>query len=212
MSRKQKRNKLIGDIKEWIAKQSTLRLSESKRQLIIEGKLLIESEKFEISVVLDNSFPRSFPVIYETGGRIPRKPWNHMYEDGRCCLCTEMEQRRFFPVDAHISEYFTKLVIPFFENRLHYEITGKYIKERRHGVQGIYDSYKDAFKTEDPKFVLKMMKALASGNLKGHHPCECESGKKRRNCHGPLLWEVSSYVSPKQAQTDIKLATAIRNK
>jgi len=194
---------ILHDLQVQLVNYPDLLVHKESENVIISGKLPVRGSIFEVKVVLDKNFPISFPKIYETAKRIPIKPWCHMYLDGSCCLCVEFEQRKYFPIGAPISDYFEKLVIPFLENRLHFEITGRYIKERKHNLAGIIDAYGEAFGTKDGGTIFQMLKVIAEGNLKGHHLCECGSGKRRRNCHGPVLWEVAIYVSKQQALRDL---------
>jgi hypothetical protein len=37
------------------------------------------------------------------------------------------------------------------------------------------------------RIILALLKIMADGSYRGHHPCPCGSGKILRKCHGPIM-------------------------
>lgn len=184
-------------------------------QIIIKGVydgLESMNEEFEIEVVIPENYPKTFPLLFETGGRIPRYSWRHIYSnDENCCLCVEAEQYKYFPKGSDIKLFFDNLVKPYFLNQLYYEINGEFKKERRHGFWGIYDFYSHEFNEQSLIKLYNLIGAIASGNIKGHHLCDCGSDKKRRDCHGKDLYRLITYITKQQARKDASLFLKLIN-
>ena len=60
----------------------------------LSGELILpEGDSYELRIVL-SQYPRFFPTVYETGGRIPVKMDRHMYTDsGSCCFTTSAKSQ-----------------------------------------------------------------------------------------------------------------------
>ena len=63
----------------------------------LSGELVLpEGDNYEIRIVLEQ-YPQFFPMVYETGGRIPVKMDRHMYTDsGSCCFTTSAKSQILF--------------------------------------------------------------------------------------------------------------------
>ena len=54
--------------------------------------------------------------------------------------------------------------------------------ERSHGVEGIYEYYKEYFDAESKEQVLALLEAVCSKKYRGHLLCPCGSEKIGRKC------------------------------
>ena len=144
------------------------------------------ADAFTILILLPNDYPDSPPAVQETGGRIPAS--FHQYSDRTLCLSVPAEVYRRFKADPRLVAFVETLVVEYLYGYAHLEKYGALpFGELSHGCQGIREYYQDAFRTDDVRIVLALLKVLAEGVYRGHHACPCSSGKILRKCHGPVL-------------------------
>lgn len=202
-------SELLDRIQQEIADYSSLTAEEVGGAIHITGKLDIglgDDDQFDIQIVLDDSYPYSMPRTYETGGRVPRVLDRHYYtgDDAGCCLCMPHLLRKRFPVDAPIGVYIDQLVIPYFQNQVHYEITGKYVSEYSHGFAGIYEYYCELFGTADPQVIAQLISAVLARNLGGARPCPCGGKRRQRKCHLKSMKELKRFGYDGQLMLDVE--------
>ena len=84
---------LLAEVQDFVAKQQPeLVVSLHQGFVVVEGKLAINGplgdfDVYEINMGVSSDFPFSAPVVYETGGRVPRIADRHVFEDHEnCCL------------------------------------------------------------------------------------------------------------------------------
>jgi hypothetical protein len=65
-----------------------------------------------------------------------------------------------------------------------------------HGKQGVYQFYRDLFKTDDARTIVRFLNVLTKLNPKPHWPCPCGSGKKTRKCCESRIAEFRRMVPP----------------
>lgn len=77
--------------------------------------------------------------------------------------------------------------------------------DRSHGSLGILEAYRELFEVDDYSAAIRLL-AQATGNLKyrGHLACECRSGLKARDCHGPLILEINQGLCRKAVDDDFR--------
>lgn len=151
------------------------------------GKIYISKNDFyEIKVHL-SSYPLKFPVVEELGERIPQNLDRHKYYNSDiCCLTTEaMGQILLKTKIRTLIDFFNLMVIPYFKNNSFYEINKKYYKdEYSHGVEGIWEGYKDILGIENPFTILNIIKERLTGKkLSIRDDCYCKSGEKLKKCN-----------------------------
>ena len=200
-------SELLDRIQQEIADHSGLVAEEIDGAIHITGRLDIglgDEDQFDIDIVLDDSYPYSMPRTYETGGRVPRVLDRHYYtgDDAGCCLCMPHLFRKRFPVGAPISVYINQLVVPYFQNQVHYEITGSYVSEYAHGFAGIYEYYTELFGVSEPLIILRLIKAVLARDVRGARPCPCGGKRKQRKCHLKSMKELKRYMHDGQLTLD----------
>ncbi len=82
-------------------------------------------------------FPEQFPLVCETGERIPRKADRHVYEDtGHFCFTTNTRETILLKKKVKtLPDFFEKILLPFLWNNSYYELNGEYAQgEYAHGV------------------------------------------------------------------------------
>jgi hypothetical protein len=201
---------LLIRIQEELAGYDSLTAKDVGDEIHITGRLDIglgDEDSFDIQIILDGDYPRSFPRTYETAGRVPRVLDRHYYtgDDAGCCLCIPHLLRTRFPVGSPISVYIDQLVVPYFKNQVHYEITGKYVAEYGHGFAGIYEFYAEHFGISDPQVLARLVEAVYMHSIGGARPCPCGGKRKQRKCH------LKSMKRLKQLTHDGQLALDVHN-
>jgi len=194
-------SELLNRIQQEISGYNGLSAEEVDDEIHITGKLDIglgEEDKFDVLIVLGSGYPKTIPRTYETGGRVPREMDRHYYtgDGASCCLCMPHLLRQRFPEGAPISVYIDRLVVPYFQNQVHYEITGKYVSEYSHGLLGIYEYYTELFGVKDLETIVRLVQAVVSHGLGGARPCPCGGLKKQRKCHLNAMKELRRTALP----------------
>ncbi len=175
-----------------------LRLSEDKPGCrVIRGILYFSAtfqgvtiaDSFSILIMLPQDYPNSPPIVQETGSRIPAD--FHQYPDRTLCLGAPVEVWRRFKSDPRLITFVETLVVEYLYAYAYFEKFNKMpFGELPHGAQGIREYYHELFQTNDAHILLALLKVLADGTYRGHHPCPCGSGKILRKCHGPSMLEL----------------------
>ncbi|WMI70080.1 hypothetical protein [Mangrovimonas sp. YM274] len=152
----------------------------------LEGELFLpDGDGYSIYMELD-LYPRFFPTVYETGGRIPHKMDRHIYPDsGSCCFTTRAKSQVLLKTSIKsLLEFIDEIVVRYFENNSYYEINKKYFSdEYSHGDNGIIEGYKDILGINDTiKAARLILQAAKAPKLKIHQDCYCGSGKRLRKC------------------------------
>lgn len=147
-----------------------------------------ESDSFHIEIVVTERFPAAIPRVYELDGRIPPVLDRHFMTDGSgCCLVIPHQYREIYDGSTPFYDFINKLVIPFFQNQLHYEITGEFAIGYSHGLSGMHEYYKEIFGAVDDVTLCRLIDSIRLRKVAGHRSCPCLSGKLQRNCHGKGL-------------------------
>lgn len=172
-------------IKEVLEKHQGLEYDSAKNTL--EGELFLSSgDSYEVLINL-NPYPRFFPTVKETGGRIPPKADRHIYEQyGTCCFTTSAKSQILLRTKiTSLLKFIDEIVIRYFENNSYYEIHGRYFgEEYNHGMKGMLEGYQDILGVKDFKTILWMLDLRNKGRKIGRNNlCYCGSGLKIKKCH-----------------------------
>lgn len=168
-----------------------LALIERVGKPIVAGELfLLDNEgvmqdKYAIEIQSVPDYPLKFPLVFETGGRIPRNIDWHIFEpDGHCCLKNQPEEILICRRGIDLKSFIEKEVKPYFFNQAYRERYGYYLHDRSHGLLGQLEFFFDLLKTKDllklyrfMTFVRRRVEPTRSEN------CFCGSGEKYRRCH-----------------------------
>lgn len=155
----------------------------NKKQLL--GELFItEYDSYDIKIEL-NGFPKSFPLVYEIGERIPPKMDRHIYPNkGNCCLTTVAKEQILIKTKIHtLGSFISLIVIPFLQNNSFFELNKRYNKgEYSHGVPGVIESYQDILQLDNKYQVSDVLELLIKRKLSISNQCYCGSGYTLGKC------------------------------
>lgn len=143
-------------------------------------------DTYQVEIHCSNQYPKRFPVLYETGGKLIRDADWHINEtDGSCCV--EVLQKEIMICSEGISliTYLTNYVIPFFFNQTHRILRGYYVNgEYSHGIKGTVEFYQEILGIKPHFNILEVLNLLAQGlDPSRRSYCFCGSHKKYRKCH-----------------------------
>jgi len=186
-------DKFISQLGEAQERFSNLKPVEVAGKLILRGKLSIIDkdgkhwEDYDVEIHSTDNFPKEFPRLFETSGKIPRIADWHVYENtGSCCTKIPPEEILRCRKGITVSEYIQEEVLPYLFNQTHRRIEGYYINgEYSHGAVGIYEYYADLLNTgTNIKLTLQLMKYIATHDRPSRTSlCFCGQKVKFRRCH-----------------------------
>ena len=161
-------------------------LSNLSSSNIISGTLYLgDNDSYEIEMDI-SPYPKFFPSVKETEGRIPLKMDRHIYPlTGNCCFTTRAKSQILLRTKVKSLLMFLDLVVvPYFENNSYFEIHKHYFgDEYPHDESGILHGYIDILKIEDKSIVEKtIVQTIAAKRFVEHQLCYCGSGRKLRKC------------------------------
>lgn len=163
--------------------------------------------EYGVVLVLQGNYPKRPPEMFCNDPKLPIGNIDrHIMSDGRACLAVHAEIGRRWPPGSTIIDYLDNLVAPFLAWQAYYD---EYQKpppwgEHSHGAQGIIEYYANLLGRSTDCSVVGFMRLLARKNRpKGHEPCPCNSGKRLRDCHRDLLYDIRQRVAWQDAAHDL---------
>jgi len=150
-----------------------------------------DNDEYDVKIVL-NDFPKSFPMVFEIGERIPCKVDRHIYEfSGSCCLTTSAKESILLKSKIQtISDFIDLMVIPYFQNNSYYELNKSYVSgEYSHDVIGILEAYAEILRintlhvSKVTHFITQTIEMRIEGKeLSVSDSCYCGSGISFYKC------------------------------
>lgn len=142
-------------------------------------------DTYTIEVHPVSEYPRRFPYVFETGGRLP---WNadwHVYEsDGHCCIKVDPEEILICKRGITLLTFLEQQVMPYFFNQTFRRLNGYFINERSHGLIGVIEYYQEVFKEKNiPKLIRLIEFVLNNEEPNRVSVCFCGVKNKYRKCH-----------------------------
>lgn len=141
-------------------------------------------DSYEVRIVCPPDYPLSFPLVYETGGRVPVNIEWHVYPDGQACICAIPEEMIICSRGITLQAFVDDWVKPYFFNQKHREMHGFFLNERPHGPAGNIQFFCEVFKTDNLGHIAEMLSYIRSNPEPNRvWDCFCGSGEKYRRCH-----------------------------
>lgn len=153
----------------------------------------IEYDSYSVKIKCSSDYPESFPLVYETEGRLPHNIDWHVYKEGNFCLCTPPEEFIYCAKGLTLLNFTWDHVVPYLHNQSFREREGYFLNERSHGLSGILESLCNLFETSDKTRAIALLYYI----YKNPTPlrtskCFCGSGKKYRHCHKKAFMSLKS--------------------
>ena len=184
-----------------------------REEIVVEGACTLDPEaeregpKYEIAIVLPETYPRQAPILYCKDKALPRDIDRHILSDGSACLCVRSEFRHFLAKNYQLVDFVDQLVVPFLVGQFSYECNGKWPwKDRSHGEDGILEAWEDLLGFSEREKICAFLRALSRKNgYAGHLPCPCGSGQRLRHCHAALFRTLRDSVYWEDVRNDLAL-------
>jgi hypothetical protein len=131
------------------------------------------------------SYPQALPKVFETGGRIPRKVDEHVFESsGQLCLGTTLRLRQTLGPKLDLLTFADQCIVPFLYAATRRKTEGRFVLgELPHGNKGIYQDYQDILGVKDEDSVRAALRILAvRPSAAERHPCPCGCGRRLLFC------------------------------
>jgi hypothetical protein len=145
----------------------------------------VDTDRYALDIALPGNYPHAMPVVWETGGRIPREIDRHVFvNDGSLCLGTPLalwvQLGGNYSIERVIDGPLKSFLIG---NSLIEEGEPWPYGDRAHGAPGILEHLGELIGTNEPKVVGRFLIDLLKQKVRGHWPCPCGSGRIIRKCH-----------------------------
>lgn len=139
--------------------------------------------QIEIKAVPD--YPNSFPLVFETGGRIPRNVDWHIFEGtGNCCIASPPELIIICNSGLTLLSFIDNQVKNYFYSQIFRNQNGYFLKERSHDSKGWIEFFEETFMTDNIFNIEFGLSQIIEGKkIDRVSMCFCGSGKKYRKCH-----------------------------
>ena len=167
---------------------------------------------YGIVLVLPSNFPKLSPAMFCNDPKLPIGDIDrHIMTDGRACLGVQADISMRWVLGSTIINFVDNFVAPFLSWQAYYDAHKKAPPwgERSHYSQGILEFYAELLGRSIDASVVDFMRLLARKNRpKGHEPCPCNSGKRLRNCHRCLLYEIRKRVAWQDVAYDLAVLSS----
>ncbi|WP_298117553.1 hypothetical protein [Flavobacterium sp.] len=142
-------------------------------------------DTFQIAIKAVSNYPYNFPLLYETGGRIPRNVDWHIFEQtGNCCIASPPEEMIICNSGITLSSFINNQVKNYFYSQIFRNQNGYFLKERSHGNKGWIEFFEETFMTDNIFNIEFGLNQIIEGKkIDRVSICFCGSGKKYRKCH-----------------------------
>jgi hypothetical protein len=132
-------------------------------------------------------FPRSLPIVVETGGRIPKD--FHRNPNWTLCLGSPLAQTLAIRDEPTLGTFIDVVIVPYLYSHAYYARFGKMpFGELSHGAVGLENDVRRIFRLP---FGTDSAEFLRLASLKRRHAnkqvCPCQSGSPVGRCHGTAV-------------------------
>jgi hypothetical protein len=169
-----------------------LRIFEENEERFLKGSLdIIDGTgkiwgTYDVEIKGSESYPYSFPKLYETNNAFPKNADWHVYEDDfSCCIDVPMSEKIICKNGLSVSDYIKHHAIPYLANQTYRILEGYYLYgEYSHGILGRLEFYQSRLKAKNLAELIKMFDLI----IKDYNPdrrsmCPFCHKEKFRRCH-----------------------------
>ncbi|QQT52092.1 SEC-C domain-containing protein [Sphingobacterium multivorum] len=150
-------------------------------------------DKYSIKIDCTINYPDSFPLVYETNGRLPHNIEWHVYQDGHFCICTPIEEYIHCAKGITLTDFINNHILPYLHNQSFREKEGYFLNERSHGISGLLESLYSILKVNSADKVFFLLNHINKNRAPSRtSKCFCGSSKKYRHCHRSAYQTIKS--------------------
>lgn len=145
------------------------------------GKL---TDKFELSIDIPSSFPRSLPTVWEIGKRIPRNNDHHINRGGSLCLGSPLRLLEIINCNPTLPHFVEQCLIPWLYAMSKKLAGGDFVfGELAHYGEGLLDDYVTLFHLKTPHQARSAIELLTiKKRVANKRDCPCECGQRLGRC------------------------------
>ncbi len=142
-------------------------------------------DTYQIEIKAEENYPYSFPLVFETGGRIPKNfDWHIFEQTGNCCIASPPEEIIICNSGLTLLSFIDNQVKNYFYSQIFRNQNGYFLKERSHGNKGWIEFFEETFMTDNIFNIEFGLNQIIEGKkIDRVSICFCGSGKKYRKCH-----------------------------
>lgn len=145
-----------------------------------------DDQEFKVEILLFKDESK-LPEVYDVDGQIDSQ-YPHRYKDGKICLDTDVAIKIRFENGIDLCLWMQDFVEVFYFSYEYFKRNGEYpFGERKHGSDGVIETYGDYFHVAQKKSILNCLRYITVRGYNGHDQCPCGSGKYIRKCHGKYI-------------------------
>jgi hypothetical protein len=153
--------------------------------IILNNEHGIIEDKFQVKIQAGDNYPNNFPLVFETGGRIPRNiDWHIFEQTGNCCISSPPEEIIICNSGLNLLSFIDNQVKNYFYSQVFRNQNGYFLKERSHGSKGWIEFFEETFMTDNIFNIEFGLNQIIEGKkINRVSMCFCGSGMKYRKCH-----------------------------
>ncbi|WP_445737626.1 SEC-C metal-binding domain-containing protein [Mariniflexile sp.] len=153
--------------------------------IILYNEHGIVEDKYQVKIQAVDNYPHNFPLVFETGGRIPKNiDWHIFEQTGNCCIASPPEEIIDCNSGLHLLSFIDNQVKNYFYSQVFRNQNGYFLKERSHGSKGWIEFFEETFMTNNIFNIEFGLNQIIQGKkINRVSMCFCGSGKKYRKCH-----------------------------
>lgn len=150
------------------------------------GELL---EAFALEILFPSDYPSCFPLVWETGGKIPRIAKRHvMPNEGNLCLAPPPEVVLLCRQGLTTIGFFDNALLPRLAEEYMVRNGGEYQREYSHGIPALWEFYQRYLGIGAPTEILIVLELMINKRLPhGKKLCPCGSTIQFKDCHMPRI-------------------------
>ena len=158
-------------------------------------------ERFQIRLCLPADYPTGIPMVWETGGRIPRLADRHVLSNGALCLFAPEDREWVWPTGAGFDAFLRGPLRDYFIGQTYFEQHGSWpFGDRSHGADRLLEVFRERIGVSDLVQLEQYLFVISRTTFCGHLRCPCGSGKRLRDCHADQLLDLHRRLPRPQAQ------------
>lgn len=152
----------------------------------------IHWETYNVDIKASESYPFTFPKLFETGNSFPHIIDWHVNKDDSCCVDVTPNEILICNRGLNVADYINKFAIPYLANQSYRRKEGFYKNgEYAHGASGIIQFYKSKLKPKNSYELIKMFNVFLNGySINRKEYCPFCKKTKFRNCHKLIFGEL----------------------
>lgn len=194
-----------------IVEKSGIKILSGEIDLFGDREEILDT--YQVEIHPSDEYPFMFPLVFETGGKIPINIDWHIYEStGRCCVKIPPEEFLICLNGITLSDFFKNELIPYLFNQTFRRENGYYINERSHGAKGFIEFYGKKLNMSKISDIIKLLAYILYRDEPDRvAQCFCGRNEKYRKCHRDA-YRLLSQIKKDDLLIHIRLIIDYQNK